>query len=92
MTTRKRPAPRQESRPSRNATSDNKSIGYRRQDGYAAPTADERREAQLLSELRALGYGITVPCLECGHPLSTEASLARHIGPKCHAKGGSAHE
>lgn len=60
--------------------------GHRRQDGYAAPSADERREQQLLEELRALGYGITMPCLLCGHPLTNAVSLARHVGPKCAAR------
>lgn len=58
----------------------------RPEDGYAAPTVDDRHEAKLLDELRALGYGITMPCQACGHPLSNERSLARHIGPKCAAK------
>lgn len=62
---------------------------YRRQDGYTAPTADERREAKLLAELRSLGYGITVPCLLCGHPLSAPRSLALHVGPRCRAKAAT---
>jgi hypothetical protein len=90
MSTRKRPAPRQGNRPSRNTTNVSQSTAYRPEDGYAAPTADERHEAQLIEELQARGFGITVPCIECGHPLSTEASLARHVGPKCAAKGGAA--
>lgn len=59
---------------------------YRPQDGYAAPTAGDRREARLRAELEELGYGITVPCLVCRHPLSSAKSVARHIGPKCAAK------
>jgi hypothetical protein len=59
---------------------------YRRQDGFAAPTAEERREAELLAELEELGYGITVPCLVCRHPLTSAKSIARHVGPKCAAK------
>ena len=53
---------------------------------HLAPTAEERREQKLLDELRALGYGITVPCLECGHPLTSARSLARHVGPRCAAR------
>ena len=53
---------------------------------HQAPTADERREQQLLNELQELGYGITVPCLECGHPLTSPRSLARHVGPRCAAR------
>lgn len=59
---------------------------YRRQDGYCAPTADERREHQLLEELRALGYMVAVRCLACQRPLTAGVSVARHIGPKCHAR------
>lgn len=82
MTTRKRPAGNRPS-PTSRATDYSQSSGdYRHQ----APTADERREARLLEELRNLGYGITVPCEACGHPLSTAKSVASHIGPKCAAK------
>ncbi|MGW0158461.1 DUF6011 domain-containing protein [Mycobacterium sp. NPDC003323] len=85
MSPRKRPAP--SDRPLRNhSTCATDSIVHRPEDGYAAPTADERREQQLLDELRALGYSISVRCRECGHPLSTPQSVAAHIGPKCAAK------
>ena len=57
-----------------------------RQDGYAAPSAEDRREDQLLAELQALGYGITVPCLVCRRPLTAPKSLAAHIGPTCAAR------
>lgn len=53
---------------------------------HSTPTADERREAELLAELRNLGYTVSVPCLKCGHPLTTDRSTARHIGPRCAAK------
>lgn len=53
---------------------------------HSTPTADERREAELLAELRNLGYTVSVPCLMCGHPLTTDRSTARHIGPRCSAK------
>lgn len=65
---------------------------YRHSSGdyrHGVPTDGERREQQLLEELRALGYGITVPCLDCGHPLTNPRSLERHIGPKCAAKAGA---
>ena len=55
-------------------------------DGYQAPTAADRREAALLAELRSLGYGITVPCLICRHPLTAPRSLVSHIGPVCAAR------
>lgn len=85
MTIRKRPAPRQDRPLPTNTTAANRSL-YRSEDGYAAPTAGDRREARLQAELEELGYGITVPCLVCRHPLSSAKSVARHIGPKCAAK------
>lgn len=63
--------------------------GYHESSGdyrFQTLTADERREQQLLEELQALGYGITMPCSVCGHPLSSARSLARHVGPRCAAK------
>jgi hypothetical protein len=65
------------------------STAHRSQDGYAAPTAEDRREAELVAELQALGYGITVPCLVCRHPLTSAKSVARHIGPKCATKAAA---
>lgn len=83
---RRRPAPPQ-SRPSRNATyGGNSNRLYRPEDGHAAPTAEDRREADLLAEVRGLGYCIAVSCRVCGHPLTALSSVARHIGPKCAAK------
>lgn len=58
----------------------------RPEDGYAAPSVEDRREATLLAELREPGYGITVPCVDCGHPLTAPKSVARHVGPKCAAR------
>lgn len=59
---------------------------YRSSDGYTAPTALERREAELLAELKALGYTVAVRCTACSHPLTASSSVARHLGPKCAAK------
>jgi Family of unknown function (DUF6011) len=59
---------------------------------HSAPTAGERREAELRAELEALGYGITVPCLACGHALTSKASLDRHVGPKCAARAEAVSE
>ena len=56
---------------------------HRRQDGYQAPAAEDRREAALLAELCSLGYGITVPCLVCGRPLTSNRSLRLRVGPVC---------
>ena len=49
-------------------------------------TADERREAELLAELRDRGYTISVRCTVCNHPLTADLSTALHVGPKCRAR------
>lgn len=84
MTPRKRPAP--SDRPSPQHTNTYDATTYRRQDGFTAPDPEARREAQLLAELEALGYSISVRCRVCGHPLTTRLSTSLHIGPKCRAK------
>lgn len=74
------------------ATPKHRANGYHQNSGdhrHEVLTADERREQQLLEELRELGYGISMPCLKCGHPLTAARSLARHVGPKCAAKAVS---
>ena len=63
-----------------------KDTAHRRQDGYAAPTIEDRREHDLFAELKSLGYGITVPCLICSRPLTSKRSLATHVGPVCRAR------
>lgn len=59
---------------------------HRAEDGYPTPTVEDRREAALLAELRALGYTIAVRCLVCGHPLTAPRSVARFVGPRCASK------
>jgi hypothetical protein len=54
---------------------------------HSTPSAEDRREAELLAELTALGYTVAVSCTVCGHALTNPKSIARgHIGPKCAAK------
>lgn len=53
---------------------------------HEAPTADERREKNLLDEMRERGYRISVNCRVCGHPLVAPRSVAAMVGPKCAAK------
>ncbi len=81
----RKPAPPQDRHPL-NHTNTEHSTPYRRQDGFTAPAADERREAALLAEVKALGYGITMPCLICHRPLTAAKSLAAHVGPVCAAR------
>lgn len=79
------PAPRKATHQLAKATAD--SSLYRAEDGYAPPTAEDRREAELLAELAALGYTVAVACVACGHALTHPKSIARgHLGPKCAAK------
>lgn len=59
---------------------------YRRQDGFAAPDAEDRAVQAAWELLREHGYGIAARCLDCQHPIFTEASLGRMRGPKCAAK------
>jgi hypothetical protein len=88
MNTRKRPAPPQ-SRPSRNHTNGRHFTAHRRQDGYAAPDAEDRADLAVLAAAEALGYRIAVQCLDCGHWLASPKSGAAHRGPRCRARHGS---
>lgn len=89
MSPRKRPAPPQD-RPSRNTTSTTDSSLYRRQDGYQAPEVEDRAVARAIDLLREHGYGIAARCLDCQHPITSPASLARMRGPRCAARAGDA--
>lgn len=59
---------------------------YHRQDGYVAPPAEDRADDAFMAEMLARGYRPSVDCLICGHPLTNNRSVARHVGPKCRAK------
>ncbi|QSE90305.1 hypothetical protein JWS13_17600 [Rhodococcus pseudokoreensis] len=43
----------------------------------------ERKEQELLAELRELGYRPAVRCLSCGQWLVAHKSIQRHLGPVC---------
>lgn len=86
MSPRKRPAPRQGNRPSRTTTSSAESSLHRAEDGYQAPTAEERAVHAAMELLHEHGYGIAGRCLDCRHPISSLASLARMRGPRCEAR------
>jgi hypothetical protein len=75
-------------RPLRNHTNSTKNNRYRPQDGYAAPTAEDRREAALLAEAAELGYRLATVCMDCGHWLANPVSVAAHRGPRCRARNG----
>lgn len=83
MTQRKSPASPQRRAPRNNVTNASDSSLHRRQDGYAAPTAEDIYEASVLAAARELGYGLYVRCLDCGRPLTNHRSVRAHIGPVC---------
>jgi hypothetical protein len=85
-TTRKRPAATD--RPFRDTTSAAKSNGYRRQDGYAAPTADDRADIDVLIAAAERGFRLAVQCLDCGQWLANPTSVRAHRGPRCRARLG----
>jgi hypothetical protein len=87
MKTRKRPAPPQ-SRPIPNHTDADHFTAHRRQDGYAAPSVEDRADLAVLAAAEALGYRIAVQCLDCGHWLASPTSVAAHRGPRCRARHG----
>ncbi|WP_222428525.1 DUF6011 domain-containing protein [Mycolicibacterium porcinum] len=66
-----------------------KSTGHRRQDGYAAPRADDRLDAQVLDEAKARGFRLAARCSACGHWLVATESVALHLGPVCRSKAAS---
>jgi hypothetical protein len=75
-----------QNRPIRNHTYAGQSNGHRRQDGYAAPDAEDRADAAVLAAAYARGYRLAVSCLDCGHWLTNPVSVAVHRGPRCRAK------
>jgi hypothetical protein len=89
MKTRKRPAPpRNGNRPSLNNPNTVEITAHRPQDGYAAPSPEDRADLAVLAAAEALGYRIAIRCLDCGHWLSSPASVAAHRGPRCRARRG----
>jgi hypothetical protein len=84
--TRKRVAPSKD-HPIPNRTNGvSKYTGHRRQDGYAAPTVEDRADLAAVAAVEALGYRIAVRCLDCGHWLANPASVSAHRGPRCRAR------
>jgi hypothetical protein len=71
------------------AASNHHSTGHRRQDGYTAPTGEDRREAQVIAEAKALGYRLAIRCTECGHWLASPRSVELHMGPVCRGKAAT---
>lgn len=58
---------------------------------HQAPTAEDRAVKAALDLLKEHGYGIAARCLDCRHPITSAASLARMRGPRCAAKAVADH-
>jgi hypothetical protein len=85
-TERERPAPPH--RPTRNnSTAANHCNGHRRQDGFVAPSVEDRDDTTVLAAAFERGYRIAVQCIDCGHWLINPVSVAAFRGPRCRAKG-----
>jgi hypothetical protein len=65
------------------------SNGHRRQNGYAAPSAEDRADAAVPAAAAARGYRIAVQCLDCGHWLANPVSVAAVRRPRCRAKAAA---
>jgi hypothetical protein len=48
--------------------------------------AETRAEIDLLIKAADMGFRLATKCLDCGHWLSSPASLRRHLGPRCAAR------
>lgn len=84
--TKKEPAPSPQGQPSPNNTKHAHSNEHRPQDGYAAPTAEDCLDAQVLAAAAERGYRLATWCLSCGRVLSARPSLLAHTGPTCRTK------
>ncbi|MCB1265047.1 MAG: hypothetical protein KDB56_10750 [Mycobacterium sp.] len=59
---------------------------HHRQDGYSAPTPDDRLDAEVIDAAKARGFAIAVRCTRCGQWVVAAKSVAAHLGPVCRAK------
>lgn len=87
MTRAKAPAPKGNRHPATHrANGYHDSSLHRAEDGYTAPTAEDRAVKAALDLLKEHGYGISARCLDCRHPITSATSLARMRGPRCAAR------
>jgi hypothetical protein len=85
---RKRPAPPQNRPFPDNSIAAIHSNGHhRRQDGFVAPSVEDRDDTTVLAAAFERGYRIAVQCIDCGHWLINPVSVAAFRGPRCRAKG-----
>lgn len=81
----RRPAPATETGSHVTTNVTNSSLS-RREDGYAAPTPEDRLDAQVIEAAKARGFSIAVRCTRCGQWVVAAASVAAHMGPVCRSK------
>jgi len=84
----KKEAPPASARGTATTHTDHHPTRHRREDGFAAPTAEDRAVAAAVAVLRDHGYGIACRCLDCNRPITSAASLARMRGPWCAQRAG----
>lgn len=68
------------------AIDDIKSTAHRRQDGYAAPSAEDRADQAVLDAAAARGYRLAVQCSRCGQWVVAYRSVAAHMVPVCRVR------
>lgn len=90
MNAKRMPAPPQDRHPEQHSTATDSTRANQPEDGYTPGSPDDRREAELLAELAALGYRVAVRCTRCKHPVCDPRSVARHMGPVCAKRAGAA--
>ncbi|MCB1266447.1 MAG: hypothetical protein KDB56_18065 [Mycobacterium sp.] len=85
-----------ESRPGENpetatrlAKASAKSSLHHRQDGYSAPTPDDRLDAEVIDAAKARGFRLAARCTRCHQWVVAAESVAAHMGPVCRAKAAA---
>ncbi len=63
-----------------------KDTACRAEDGYQAPTVDDRLDAQVIAAAKARGFRLATRCTRCGQWVVAAESVAAHMGPVCRAK------
>jgi hypothetical protein len=57
-----------------------------RQDPHEPLTPEDPADLDVLKAAFERGYRLAGRCLDCGHWITVESSLRRHLGPRCAAK------
>jgi hypothetical protein len=62
---------------------------YRAEDGFNAPTVDDRLDALVVAEAKKRGFAVAVRCSRCRQWVVAAESVAAHMGPVCRAKAAA---